>query len=383
MFREPINGLSTFSSTKTPHGAGQGARNSYELLPALEGICSLLEATMALFARVGHTDAELTVLASVNVATSRADAYMSQDGKDDPFLPVLRNRSRDKSVWIPPCGPSDTDASCHRFRTSWLEPQGLEHLIYGVVDVQTAGASYVLLGRPNGAGAFCDTDASSLQAVLPSLRFAYRALQQPAHWIKDPLLYVSLLNELPIGVAILDQRHRPVFLNRYFKHMFKSDRALSGLRERLREPRKVERVHTDQDDQNPLLNESAAQCWIVSLHSSSANRPLPAIVQRLKPEFSVHDGDGPAYFVIANDPDLGIEPRNEALCRLYGLTPAEGRLTALIASGNQVQSSAELLGVSVSTVRTHLKHVFSKTETSSQAELIRLLITLPALFLLD
>jgi DNA-binding CsgD family transcriptional regulator len=39
-----------------------------------------------------------------------------------------------------------------------------------------------------------------------------------------------------------------------------------------------------------------------------------------------------------------------------------------------VESAAELLGVSRSTARTHLKRIFSKTGVGRQTELIRLVI---------
>jgi DNA-binding CsgD family transcriptional regulator len=50
-----------------------------------------------------------------------------------------------------------------------------------------------------------------------------------------------------------------------------------------------------------------------------------------------------------------------------------------MASGNSLDEAAEKMNVTVSTARTYLKQVFSKTGTGRQAELMRLILTSPAL----
>ncbi len=61
--------------------------------------------------------------------------------------------------------------------------------------------------------------------------------------------------------------------------------------------------------------------------------------------------------------------------RLYRLTRAEARLAGLMARGKRLDGVAETMGVSVNTARTHLKRIFTKTGTSSQAELVHLLLS--------
>jgi len=65
----------------------------------------------------------------------------------------------------------------------------------------------------------------------------------------------------------------------------------------------------------------------------------------------------------------------EALVTLYGLTAAETRLLALLGQGRRVEDAAEVLGIALSTARTHLKRIFQKTNTSRQAELVRLVLS--------
>ena len=61
---------------------------------------------------------------------------------------------------------------------------------------------------------------------------------------------------------------------------------------------------------------------------------------------------------------------------VYGLTPAEARLAQAIADGTDgttLKDYAEAAGVSLNTVRTHLAHIFAKTDTKRQSDLVRLL----------
>ena len=62
----------------------------------------------------------------------------------------------------------------------------------------------------------------------------------------------------------------------------------------------------------------------------------------------------------------------EAIVKEFKLTPAELRVLFAIVEIGGVHKSAEALGISEATARTHLRHLFEKTGTSRQAELIKL-----------
>jgi DNA-binding CsgD family transcriptional regulator len=63
---------------------------------------------------------------------------------------------------------------------------------------------------------------------------------------------------------------------------------------------------------------------------------------------------------------------HDALIQLYDLTPAEVRIFELICEGQTPAAIAALLGITVSTVKTHLFHVFDKTGCRRQVDLVRL-----------
>jgi len=63
----------------------------------------------------------------------------------------------------------------------------------------------------------------------------------------------------------------------------------------------------------------------------------------------------------------------EAFAKLYRLTSGELRVLLALAQGLGGKEAADMLGISEPTIRTHLQNIFSKTGTSRQADVLRLL----------
>lgn len=83
--------------------------------------------------------------------------------------------------------------------------------------------------------------------------------------------------------------------------------------------------------------------------------------------------------IVIVDPERQPEPPATLLRRLYGLTKSEALVAVLVMRGEGLGPIADELSVSLTTVKTHLRHVFDKTGVHRQAELVRLLVTLDPL----
>ena len=93
--------------------------------------------------------------------------------------------------------------------------------------------------------------------------------------------------------------------------------------------------------------------------------------------------------VLDNTPEHGLpdgvmeltqhsDSRNmKRLIDLYAVTPAEARVALLMASGLSTQDVACKLDIGITTVRTHLNRLFSKTDTHHQGQLVALLLAGP------
>jgi DNA-binding CsgD family transcriptional regulator len=78
-----------------------------------------------------------------------------------------------------------------------------------------------------------------------------------------------------------------------------------------------------------------------------------------------------AAFVI--DP-LNCTATVDGFAAAYGLTASESRVLREIISCEGLVQAARKLRIAVPTAKTHLQHIFSKTSTSSQVELVQLLM---------
>jgi DNA-binding CsgD family transcriptional regulator len=110
----------------------------------------------------------------------------------------------------------------------------------------------------------------------------------------------------------------------------------------------------------------------------SGRRGYEVLVSPIRRRLSELRGALAAAVVFVTDPERRAQPPEEVLAALYGLTPAEARAAAALASGLSVREYAEQAERSVETVRTLVKRVLAKTGTSRQAELMALVAAGPA-----
>jgi DNA-binding CsgD family transcriptional regulator len=76
--------------------------------------------------------------------------------------------------------------------------------------------------------------------------------------------------------------------------------------------------------------------------------------------------------IFVQDPVVVPPFPGEAFAKLYDLTGSELRVLLAMAPGLSVKEAAEMLGISHTTAKTHLQHIYSKTGTSKQTELMHL-----------
>lgn len=73
----------------------------------------------------------------------------------------------------------------------------------------------------------------------------------------------------------------------------------------------------------------------------------------------------------------------DVLHQLYNLTPAEARVVSKLIDNPDVETTAKALHISISTVRTHLKHIYKKTNTNNQSSLFHKIVTGPTALLMN
>jgi DNA-binding CsgD family transcriptional regulator len=86
---------------------------------------------------------------------------------------------------------------------------------------------------------------------------------------------------------------------------------------------------------------------------------------------------GPIAFLLITDPQATSARSTSVMSQLFGLSAAEMRLVARLMLGESPEEAAAALNIKVSTARWHLSSLYRKTGTRRQAQLVRLLMSLP------
>lgn len=184
------------------------------------------------------------------------------------------------------------------------------------------------------------------------------------------------LDFLNRGLVVADERSQVLFTNRSADKIFKTADGLYSGPDGLSAYRA-----RDTADLRGLVRWAAsaqtpASCdtAILSLWRPSLKPCLLLRIAsvRLPPELAGRTLPRAAIFL--QDPAARATVDEGALTRLYGLTRAESQLVAILLGGKTLAEAGDVLQVSANTVRTHLKHIFLKTETNRQTQLLALLV---------
>jgi DNA-binding CsgD family transcriptional regulator len=116
----------------------------------------------------------------------------------------------------------------------------------------------------------------------------------------------------------------------------------------------------------------------IALPRPSGASPLRAMLWPLPFLGATSEFGAGTVLLVLVDPDHVQRTPVAWLARQYGLTPSEQRLAEAIINGVPLADAAEQLGIQLSTARTRLKTIQTKTDCHRQVDLVRLALSLPA-----
>jgi DNA-binding CsgD family transcriptional regulator len=188
----------------------------------------------------------------------------------------------------------------------------------------------------------------------------------------------STLDSLALGVILLSPQGRVVTMNRAAERLLAEDDSLQAgpdglLAERTAESGRLKQLVAEATDASASAQLGPSGVLTVSRRNDS---PLQLLVSPVR-GFDLDESHPVRAIVFAGDPAQG-RPTNDTLRILFGLTPAECRLAMLLADGHRIIVITEMLRVTRNTVKSQLSSIYAKTGTSRQAQLVRLLLQLPA-----
>lgn len=261
----------------------------------------------------------------------------------------------------------------------FLAPQGLFRGLGAIIDHSASTLAAVTIVRPKQRGDFTSRDVALLRALVPHLQRGLQFHRRIATIESQRRSMGDALDLLPAGVFLLGTDGALLVVNRAGRDLLDQNDGLSARRDGL-----AAAGHAECKALRVLIRaavrpgEGLSSGGAMAISRPSRRRPYLVMVVPVSARRFALDGPAqPVVAVVVTDPDREESTPAELLMGLFGLTPAEARLAALLAEGRSVAEAAADLRVSLNTVRTHLKRALSKTDTRGQADLVRLILTGP------
>lgn len=265
-----------------------------------------------------------------------------------------------------------------RFYNEFMKGCGIVDFI-GLMGLRSGGrAVWLTAAKAGGVSRFSDAEAEPFRLFSPhvcrTIKISHaldlRALRSES--------LEAALDALSTGVFLLDGGKNVVHANRLGESQARAGAALRVVQNRLLPTDASAGLSFACALSDEIDNESKETSNVHSIAMPSGEgKGLIATV------LPVADGQrsnllspwSARWAVFTQEPGITPQIPGEAFARLYGLTGGELRTILAIAPGLGVREAADLLGLTEGTVRTHLHHVFEKTGTKRQAELIKLMIS--------
>ena len=235
----------------------------------------------------------------------------------------------------------------------------------------------VIVYRREGGRRFEAPDFELLDSLVPHLKRAYAVYARLREAVRASDALTEVIDRIPTGTLLIDGSGNVVLKNRSAEKILSLDDGFSLVQGKpqvtdSRENRTLwELIHESVQEQ---ATQGSTTGEVLSVTRPSGRRPFSLMVGHLLAASPGGETDEARAIVFIADPEGGQIGAATVLERLYDLTHAEAELVRLIAEGNSLEQVATARGVTMNTVRSQLKQVFSKTETSRQGELVHLVL---------
>jgi DNA-binding CsgD family transcriptional regulator len=261
------------------------------------------------------------------------------------------------------------------FYAGWMRPHELEDGLF-VRLTGGPGPTCFLVMSPTRS---FDTPerVELMRALVPHLQQTLRTQHKLAALADSAVELAGALEVVRHGVIVVAGDHLVVNLNSSAERIFRSEDGLCMRSGRIAATnlRVEEELHYA--IHNALVGEGSTARTGQSLTCCRPSGKRPYLIHVLPSHRrDAEEPRQPMALVLVIDPEDEPVPAAALLRRLYQLTHAEAEVALHILHGADLKQISGELSISLTTVRTHLQHVFHKTDTHRQAQLVRLLVAL-------
>lgn len=347
----------------------------------LSGLAGALNAKSGLFRVVDERTRTLRSGIYHNLDERLQAEYREYFVAQDPIVEALTHAP---DVYIAP-GEAFLDVAAYRqteFFNEYARPQDNHHICGGLAMRNSEFTIKFGVQRDHRTGPFSWSDAEFIRQLVPHIQRSARL----GHLLQMADLRAGssdrALEAMAVAALLVDEQRRVLGTNEKAEALLQSGLGLTQKGGVLRA--------ADQADDRPLND--ALGVAVARARSAGTAEPEAILLRRgadgqqrlvvalpltaTKRQFAGPWPSASVAVFVCNLDEAGLL-NQEVLRRLYGLTAREAELAIALSGGQSLTEIALQWNVSTETLRTHLKRVLSKTRTTRQAELVRLLTGKP------
>lgn len=266
-----------------------------------------------------------------------------------------------------------------RFFREWAEPQHYYDLV-GVTIENTAGRVATLSsGNTDEQGLISDEQIRRMGLLGPHIRRSVligRVIEQQGKAVND---IMQVFDRLSVAIFLVRSAGEVAYVNEPARKMTEAADAVSFGDGILRavdpgSARQLQEAIAAASQGDAALQTSAIALPLKGRSGDTYVANVLPLASGARTEAGRLFHARAAVFIRK----AGIELPNPIamIAGQYGLTPAEVRVLYSLMEMSGVAAAADLTGLSEATVKTHLRHLFAKTGTSRQSDLVKLVASL-------
>lgn len=310
---------------------------------------------------------------SINFDQRVVDDYVGGVASLDPTVRFLLAHPAATIVHDGMLGPGDDEDT--RKYMDWHERSvETRYRLVGQSDLGSTLKAGVALHRADRAGRYDPTDIEQFKVINAHVRRALAVGARLGSLATQQQLTAELLDQSASAIVLLDADGRVVFMNRAAEQLKDGVDgvriAADGVRLALREERAQLQALIGR-----VIAARRPTGEVMRVSRPSGRHPYSILVSGVAEPPAALTAFRPAVCVLISDPARSAGPPPAHLQALFGMTPAEARLAVRLAAGETLQSAAHELGITYGTARSRLTDIFEKTETRSQGQLIKLMLS--------
>lgn len=255
----------------------------------------------------------------------------------------------------------------------FYSPAGMHFGFGGVILRTDAGTSGICGQRGHNQGPYGESEVSILRPLMPHLRRAALLHGEFASTRAQLATFAGHLDRYPHPFLLMDAECQLLYANATAREILAERDGLIIEKGRISlrdfSQRKFQEAIAE------ITKGTGLPLRHVEARRASGGAPYHLLVINVPNFGALPLGTSqPAAAVLIMNSEAVVEPDASILRELFGLTPAEARVTGRLVLGRSVEDIAHESGVSVETVRSQVRSILSKTNTGRQGELISLVL---------